>query len=384
MPPSPVDRLAAALLYEGYFLYPYRPSALKNRRRWMFGVLYPQAFSAAQDGPDAWMMQTECLLRDTAGAALDVRIRFLHVLPSMNTGSEEAVEREVSVGSVAMTDLLAGPVRAPFAFDGIALRQRPINGDCEVSAHEITRGIFRVRVLVRNLTIINGAESVDHDAAMGSAMVSTHAILSVRGGEFVSLLESPDELKPAAASCRNIGTWPVLVGPAGERDQMLSSPIILYDYPQLAPESPGDFYDGTEIDEMLALRIRTLTEEEKQEVRVSDARVRAILDRAEGLAKEDLLALHGAVRQLETACIRPGDRVRLRPAGGADAFDLALHGRTATVASVDADFEGRTHLAVVVDDDPGRDLGLQGRPGHRFYFRPEEVELLRPARRAEP
>ena len=82
MTPSPIDRLATALLYEGYVLYPYRPSALKNRQRWTFGVLYPQAFCAEQYGSDAAMMQTECLVRDTAGAVLDVRVRFLHALVS--------------------------------------------------------------------------------------------------------------------------------------------------------------------------------------------------------------------------------------------------------------------------------------------------------------
>ena len=74
--------------------------------------------------------------------------------------------------------------------------------------------------------------------------------------------------------------------------------------------------------------------------------------------------------------IRAGDRVRLRPAGRADIMDLALAGRAATVASIEQDFEGRVYLAVTVDDDPGRDLGALRQPGHRFFFRPEEVEPL--------
>jgi hypothetical protein len=164
---------------------------------------------------------------------------------------------------------------------------------------------------------------------------------------------------------------------------MLSSPIILYDYPQIAPESPGDFCDGTEIDEMLAMRVQTLTEDERREVRAGDARAAAILDRTDALAAEHLLALHGAVRRSEAGGLRCGDRVRLKPSGGADGFDLALQGRMATVASVEETVEGRVYLSVVLDDDPGRDLGLQGQPGHRFYFRPEEVEFLEPARRAE-
>ena len=81
--------------------------------------------------------------------------------------------------------------------------------------------------------------------------------------------------------------------------------------------------------------------------------------------------------------LRPGDRVRLCPRGGADIFDIALRGRIATVASIEQDFENRIHLAVTIDDDPGRDLGLEGKPGHRFFFSPEDVELLSDTERGE-
>ncbi len=107
------------------------------------------------------------------------------------------------------------------------------------------------------------------DALMYS-LVSAHTILTVEDGEFVSLLDPPENLRSLAAECSNIGTWPVLVGEEGERDTMLSSPIILYDYPQIAPESPGSLFDGTEIDEILSLRILTMTDEEKHEMRQSD------------------------------------------------------------------------------------------------------------------
>lgn len=76
--------------------------------------------------------------------------------------------------------------------------------------------------------------------------------------------------------------------------------------------------------------------------------------------------------------LRPGDRVRLNPRAGGDVFDLALAGRAATVEAIEQDYEGRIHVAVIVDDDPGRDLGMLRRPGHRFFFAPEEVEPARP------
>ena len=102
----------------------------------------------------------------------------------------------------------------------------------------------------------------------------------------------------ASEGCRNVGAWPVLAGDEGQRDTMLSSPIILYDYPQIAAESAGDLFDGTEIDEILLLRIMTLTDEEKREIRSSDERARQILERTDNMPVEQFMKLHGAIRGL--------------------------------------------------------------------------------------
>jgi hydrogenase maturation protease len=123
----------------------------------------------------------------------------------------------------------------------------------------------------------------------------------VQDGRFVSLLAPPEQISELAASCKNVGTWPVLVGEEGERDTLLSSPIILYDYPQIAPESAGDLFDGTEIDEILALRIMTLTDDEKREMSQSDERARQMLERTETLPIEQLMKLHGVLRNLRPA-----------------------------------------------------------------------------------
>jgi hypothetical protein len=77
--------------------------------------------------------------------------------------------------------------------------------------------------------------------------------------------------------------------------------------------------------------------------------------------------------------IRVGERVRLHPKGRADILDLALVGKLALVEAIEQDFDGRIHLAVVIDDDPGRDLGILRQPGHRFFFSPEEVEPSMPS-----
>jgi len=98
-----------------------------------------------------------------------------------------------------------------------------------------------------------------------------------------------------------VGAWPVLAGEPGRRDTVLCSPIILYDYPQIAVESPGDLFDGAEIDEILSLRILTLTDEEKSAMRRSDERARLILERTEALPPEHFMKLHGALRPLHPA-----------------------------------------------------------------------------------
>jgi hypothetical protein len=126
-------------------------------------------------------------------------------------------------------------------------------------------------------------------------------VLHADGAEFVSLTDPPARLAEEAAACRNAGTWPVLVGEEGERHTVLSSPIILEDHPRIAPESPGDLFDGGEIDQMLVLNILSLTDEEKAEMRATDPRTREILERTEALTPGELMALHGAIREFGMA-----------------------------------------------------------------------------------
>jgi len=130
-------------------------------------------------------------------------------------------------------------------------------------------------VTIRNTTPWVGEH---REEALRHALCSTHTLLV--GGHFVSAT--------LADGCENVGTWPVLVG----ADSMLSSPIILEDHPRIAPESPGDLFDGGEIDGLLALNILALTDQEKAEMR-EDPRTRAILERTENLTEEQLWTLSG-------------------------------------------------------------------------------------------
>ncbi|MGH9640361.1 MAG: hypothetical protein ACRD3Y_09890, partial [Bryobacteraceae bacterium] len=330
-----VDKIARAVLYEGYLLYPYRKSALKNRQRWNFGVLYPPAWAARQTGSDRSYFQMECLARCGGKALVDVSLRFLHLATHApkerrnRTGSvsdpasrvwQETTEQSVSADSLSFAVL---PHLRNFSFPGAEdtdQRKLPIHGEIEISAAQVQNHVFRLTVRVRNTT---DCQTEIRDEALLHSLASAHAVLHVRDGQFISQIDPPEELRDAIDACQNVGVWPVLVGDGGNRDTMLGSPIILYDYPQVAPESQGDLFDATEIDEILSLRILTLTDQEKEEARRSDERARQILENLEA-NPEHLLQLHGTVRAISR--LKKGDRVRLRPRKRADIFDTLLEG----------------------------------------------------------
>jgi hypothetical protein len=171
---------------------------------------------------------------------------------------------------------------------------RALTGTVEVRAARLGPDLYRLSALVANTSVFPGG---GREEALRQTFCSTHAILRCRGGEFVSLTDPPEGLRAEAGGCENVGSWPVLVGEDGEHDTLLSSPIILPDYPRVAPESPGDLFDAAEIDQMLVLNILSLTDEEKREMRESDPKAREILERTESLSPEELMRLHGAIRE---------------------------------------------------------------------------------------
>jgi hydrogenase maturation protease len=348
-----IDGIANAVLYEGYMLYPYRSSSVKNRQRFNFGVLYPQAYSEAQTGSDSWSMQAECLVQTGSLTSMEVKVRFLKLVarstwklaetsrqseqnpvyeavPTLEVDGkvfgpwQEAIECEVALPACCLDALTAAPLEWEFAFPArderellhdasgrlvglLARTQEQVSGVVRCTATRAVDGICKLQVRVNNLTSFETAPDTEDNARQSAresglmrSLVSAHILLGVIDGQFVSLLEPPENLSELAASCQNICAWPVLVGDQGQYDTMLASPIILYDYPQIAPESPGDLFDGTEIDEILALRIMTMTDEEKKEMRNIDVRARKILERTESLPMERLMKLHGTLRELPT------------------------------------------------------------------------------------
>ncbi|MGH8215750.1 MAG: hypothetical protein ACREPZ_08660, partial [Rhodanobacteraceae bacterium] len=262
----------------------------------------------------------------------------------------------------------------------VLVRERKaLRGRVMLHAERLADDLFRLSVRIENDTAIDVDACRDRGQASLYAFASTHTLLGAHGGAFVSLTDPPEALAEAASRCANEGTWPVLVGDDGARDLLLSSPIILPDYPQIAPRSAGDLYDGTEIDEILSLRVLTMTDEEKRRAAATDPRAAALLARTESLAAETWSGLHGALHREKS--LEPGVRVRVHPKPGGDAMDLVLRDRIALIESVEHDFDGRVHVAVTFEDDPGRDFGSERMPGHRFFYAPDELEVLADADR---
>ncbi len=336
-----VKKIADAVLYEGYILYPYRASAVKNRQRFNWGVLAPPSYSEVQRGTERRQTQTEVLISGNKNTDFNLKIRFLHlrereiyqidettmeIVPveflevdgQLFQTWQEAVEREVNVTDICVNEIIDKSKRIKFSYPSsseieslcdankqtigaIVRKQQLIEGEIIVqcSRFEVqnSKFVFKLTVRVSNTTNFENAGQKSRDEALAHSFVSAHTILSVKNGEFVSLLEPPENFSEAAASCENVGIYPVLVGENGERGAMLSSPIILYDYPEIAPESPGELFDGAEIDEILTLRILTMTDEEKREMLSVDERAGKILERSENLSPEQFMKMHGVLRE---------------------------------------------------------------------------------------
>ncbi|MGH3673986.1 MAG: hypothetical protein ACRDSH_25680, partial [Pseudonocardiaceae bacterium] len=399
----------------------------KNQIRWQWGVLVPPAYAAAGHGEHATSC-SEFLLEPGADPVLHIRLRFLQMLHRSGGDGpvpefDEAVEHEVDA-VFPVSELLDAKQVVPVTIaggtetaEGITRERWALDGEVRLSARVLDGpyGVLQLTIEVANTSQWSDPEASRH-LALRHSLIAAHTMLAATDGEFISLIDPPEWAKPAVEVCRNERTWPVMIGEEGRRDVLLLSPIILYDYPKIAPESPGDLFDGTEIDEILTLRTMTLTDEEKAEARATDERARKLMDRIDSMPPEMLDKMHGAIRYLgetprtrgepdpiETittpgtpwwdpgadASVDPetdsvlisgvevakGSQVLLTPGSRrTDAQDMFLTGRTATVAAVLHDVDGNTHVAVTIDDDPGAEISAQH--GRFRYFAPDELAPL--------
>ena len=389
---TPMERaraIADAVLYEGYLLYPYRASAAKNQVRWQWGVLMPPGYAAGGTGERA-ESRTELLVEPAPQAELHVRLRFLQLqarvvevpdgpgyraVRSLAAGGleyttfEEAVEREIDA-VLPFADLVGVEARVPFGVPGgedaepvrdgggarLVRRRCPLRGMLSLRADPLPGpfGGMRLQMSVRNVSPWH-EPAATRAGALTHALIATHTLLSISAGSFLSLLDPPEWAAAAAADCRHDGSWPVLVGAPGSRDTVLCAPIILYDYPEIAEQSAGDLFDGTEIDEILTLRTMTLTEAEKRAARATDGRAAELLDRVDNLPPELLDRLHGTVRYLRAATGTAASGAAT--GGGAATGDgpAAGHGAATGTAPVAADITARPDVPWW---DPGADASV--------------------------
>ncbi len=452
--------VANAVLYEGYVLYPYHATNGKNRGavRFQWGVLVPPAWLQV-DPHERALMRTDLIVDPGAEPQIAVRLRFLQLQHRAlevadadapggfsRTGKlevdervwmewDEAIEQDFDLGVIPLLPLAGATRTVPLSFPAsqeteivtdasegpdaapagrIVRTTEPIEGQARVTAQWADGpGVYlKVTIEVENATPWSDLEA-GREEVMRRSLIAVHTLAAMEDGGFCSLFDPPEGSTEAVAGCKSIGSYAVLVGAAGSTDLVLASPIILYDYPAIAPESDGDFHDGCEIDEILALRVLTLTDEEKAEARGTDPRARAIIDRCDNMEEGSWDKLHGTMRDIRTLDsggpvridptdpepvpwldpvidasfdpwsdivvireveISKGSRVRLAPNHRADVHDMFLGGLTATVAGVFHDVDGGFHVAVTVDGDPATEMyELQGR---FYYFHPDEIEPL--------
>lgn len=429
--------VADAVLYEGYLLYPYRATSAKNQSRWQFGVLGPTEAEDRGIGEND-TLSAEVLVQAGSSTTLSVVVRFLQLqhraverqtvddrfepVAELVAGDrswlawDEAVECEVAFGPFTVAEIqepLQLPIAIPASTDIEAVEggrlvrtRRDLRAELTLST-ESAEGFTRVGVAVRNL----GPPPAEKEETIATSLIGTHVLIEVQSGEFISLLDPPAEASDTAAECRHHRCFPVLAGPPHTHDLMLISPIILYDHPEIAEQSRGALYDSTEIDEILTLRIMTMTDDEKANARATDPLAAQIIDRCDAMSAEALLDLHGVLRDphapevstglvpeipegvdwwdpMADNAVNPeadavlvngvrvgrGTRVLLRPSRRADAQDLFYAGKIARVASVHETVDGETHVGVVIEDDPAADLHRWY--GRYLYFSPDEVQPL--------
>ncbi len=365
-----LEDLVTSLLWEGYALYPYTPGATKNATPTPFGIVYPPAYAA--ECPGAFdHARLECVAELDPGPpapTLSAALRYL--APSGER--HRAAERRVELGPVALGERLTTD------FDG---------GRFTVRSERRADGSAVVRCCVHNTA--QAPAGLDRAGSLARSLISTQLLVRIHGGRFRSPLDSAPT---------SVNTYPVLATEAD--DAVLGTTYVLPDHPQIAPESRGGLFDSTEIEEALLLHLQVLSDDERAEIAHADPAVREMIARAAAATPEDIIALHGRVEIRDPVTEEPpteppglpdpaagqpeatvdgvrfarGTRVVIRPGPDADIQARMLDGRTATVERILTDYDGRTHLGVTIDDDPGQDLMRE--TGRFLYFFAPDVEVI--------
>lgn len=273
-----IELIADAILYEGYALFPYRKNALKNRKRFNFGVLSPKVWAEKQTN-EQYFQQTEILFSADENAKIFFKIRYLQLesKEDWQTAHERTIENSAEIIEKKEFEISDSKFQ--------------IDGKVQIETENICENLFKLNLKIENLTENSSFKNASREEILPFSFVSTHTIFELENGEFISAIEPPQEFS-TFSKLENINCFPVLVGDQDKRNFMLSAPIILYDFPEIAQNSFDNFFDGLEIDELMVMNLLALTENEKEEIKKTDAKTRKILEKIENASAEDLLKLH--------------------------------------------------------------------------------------------
>ncbi len=378
---EPVDQLVESLLWEGYALYPYTPGATKNATPTPFGIVYPPLYAIGAASTFDHL-ELRCVLDCPASAQLEAEVRFL----AASGAGHRAAARRIALPATSVAAVSEAPIEHETASTGdgaslaVALR---------LSAAELDDGRYEVALRAENRTPCD--HGLDRAEALARSLISTHPLLRVSCGRFISPLERP---------CASVNTYPLLASDAD--DVVIGAAIVLPDHPRIAPESRGGLFDSTEIEEALLLHVQALSDQERAQIEAADPAVREMVQRAAAATPEDIVRLHGRVTMrdrdpvtesppqpppglvdpsagqaeavVDGVRFRQGDHVRLRPSPDADLHARLLDGRSATIERIFVDFDGKMHLGVTIDGDPGQEL-MRETNRLLFFFAPE-VEVI--------
>jgi hypothetical protein len=376
-----IEPLLTTLLYEGYALYPYTPDATKNATPTPFGIVYPPVYAAG--GPHTFDRARMQLVLEPA--APDAPVAGLLAFLEPSGERHQGVERRVELGPVALDELIAEDGRTEtFAFDAVEGRVR-------LAATPLDGGLVRIAICAHNTTAV--ADGLDRAGALRASLLSTHLVATAPGSRFASPIDPGPSAAAAVAACDHVNIFPVLAGDVD--DTVIGATIVLPDHPRIAPESHGDLFDATEIEEALLLHVLALSDAERAAIAEQDPAVRALLARAEAAGPEEMARVRGRVTisdlppshrpgpadvagepqiRVDGVTYRRGAKVVLRPGFGRAPQDGVWANRLATIERIYRDYEDGVHLAVTVDDDPGQELMRD--IGRYLYFKPAEVEVV--------
>ncbi len=408
-----LETLVDSLLFEGYALYPYTPGATKNATPTPFGIVYPPAYAERAETTFDHL-RVECVLAAPEGARVRATVRFLHAAGERHAAVERRLELEPASVGVLAEDRGIG---AEFEFEA----ELPLAGRARLRAELLDvldgegRQLVRVRCCVHNTTVLDAdvAARYERPDALVTSLLSTHVVLETDAGRFISPLERDGIAGAAVAACESVNTWPVLA--AADDTAILAAPIILPEHPSIAPESLGNLFDNTEIEEALLLHVQVLSDSEREEIGAQDPAVREMIAKAAATTPAEMISLHGKMTpvaqtdarggfdsshqatpplppdpgppaepghpnpgeqtlELNGVTFRKGGKVVLRPGTERDVLDRMLDGRRATIERLYIDYEDGAHVAVTVDDDPAQELFRE--TGRYLFFKAGELEAV--------